>query len=86
MSTVALAAAFYLLATLALVAVRLVRGTTTADRVLAVTLLGTSGIAALALLERGLGGDGALLDAALVLAVLAAVPVIVYATRVVDRG
>jgi multicomponent Na+:H+ antiporter subunit F len=85
MSAVALGLAGYLLVTLVPVALRALRGPTTADRVLAVTLAGTTGIAALALIGRATG-VGALLDVALVLAVLAAVPVVVYTTRVVDRS
>jgi multicomponent Na+:H+ antiporter subunit F len=85
MSTVALVAAVYLAGTLALAGVRVVRGPTAADRVLAVTLAGTTGIAILALLDGAGYGEGALLDVALVLAVLAAVPVVVYTTRVSDR-
>ncbi len=51
--------------------VRVVRGPTRADRIMAAQLLGTGGIAVLLLLAAA-GGDMALLDLALVLAVLAA--------------
>ena len=51
--------------------VRVVRGPTRADRMLAAQLLGTGGMAVLLLLAAA-GGGMALLDLALVLAVLAA--------------
>lgn len=50
---------------------RVVRGPTRADRMMAAQLLGTGGIAVLLLLAVA-GGDMAILDVALVLAVLAA--------------
>jgi multicomponent Na+:H+ antiporter subunit F len=85
MSTAAPWVAALLLVTLALALARLWRGPTTADRVLAVTLTGTTGVAVLALLSRTAVGEAAL-DVALILALLAAIPVVVYATRVVERG
>jgi multicomponent Na+:H+ antiporter subunit F len=81
MGSVAVAAAVVLLLTLGAVLVRLERGPTAADRVLAATFIGTTGVAVLLLLARATG-QPALLDVALVLAVLAAVPVIVHVTRV----
>jgi multicomponent Na+:H+ antiporter subunit F len=81
MGSVAVAAATVLLLTLGAVLVRLERGPTGADRVLAATFIGTTGVAVLLLLSRATGRP-ALLDVALVLAVLAAVPVIVHVTRV----
>ncbi|MBL4610568.1 monovalent cation/H+ antiporter complex subunit F [Halopseudomonas sp.] len=66
-----------LLAALLLVSIaagvwRVLRGPTRADRMLAVQLFGTTGAAILLLLAQG-QGQPALIDAALVLAVLAAV-------------
>ncbi len=66
-----------LLAVLLLVSIaagvwRVLRGPTRADRMLAVQLFGTTGAAILLLLAQG-QGQPALIDAALVLAVLAAV-------------
>jgi len=71
MSELLLAAAVIALATVAAGLVRVVRGPDRADRLMAVQLFGSGGIATLLLLAVG-GGQGALLDAALVLAVLAA--------------
>ena len=71
MSELLLAAAVIALATVAAGLVRVVRGPDRADRLMAVQLFGSGGIATLLLLAVG-GGQAALLDAALVLAVLAA--------------
>ena len=71
MAEALLAAAFLALATVAAGLVRVLRGPAPADRMMAVQLLGTGGIAALLLLAAGSGG-WAILDAALALAVLAA--------------
>lgn len=65
------AAALVALATVALGLLRVIRGPTRADRMMAAQLLGTGGIAVLLLLAVA-GGDMAILDVALVLAVLAA--------------
>ena len=65
------AAALIALATVVAGLLRVIRGPTRADRMMAAQLLGTGGIAVLLLLAAA-GGDMAILDAALVLAVLAA--------------
>ena len=66
-----LAAAGFVLATVALGLVRILRGPGDADRIMAAQLLGTSGIAALVLLAEATGMPAAV-DVALVLALLAA--------------
>lgn len=66
-----LAAAAFVLGTVALGLVRLLRGPGDMDRMLAAQLLGTGGVAALLLLGVA-SGDGAVADIALVLALLAA--------------
>jgi multicomponent Na+:H+ antiporter subunit F len=71
MTSFLLAAAGFVLATVALGLVRIVRGPGDADRMMAAQLLGTGGIAALVLLGAGAGLPGAV-DAALVLAALSA--------------
>jgi multicomponent Na+:H+ antiporter subunit F len=65
------AAAGLALATVAVGLLRVLRGPTRADRMMAAQLLGTGGIAVLLLLAAATG-QAAILDAALVLAVLAA--------------
>jgi multicomponent Na+:H+ antiporter subunit F len=65
------AASGFVLAMVALGLLRLLRGPGDADRVMAAQLLGSGGIAGLLLLSVGTGAD-ALLDVALVLALLAA--------------
>jgi multicomponent Na+:H+ antiporter subunit F len=66
-----LAAAGFLLATVALGMVRIVRGPADADRMMSAQLLGTGGIAIL-LLAGGAVGTLAAVDVALILALLAA--------------
>ena len=66
-----LAAAGFVLATVAVGLVRILRGPGDADRIMAAQLLGTGGIAALLLLADATGVPGAV-DVALILAVLAA--------------
>jgi multicomponent Na+:H+ antiporter subunit F len=66
-----LAAAGFVLAMVALGLVRILRGPADADRVMAAQLLGTGGIAALLLLAVATGAP-AVVDVALILAVLAA--------------
>ena len=66
-----LAAAGFVLATVALGLVRILRGPGDADRIMAAQLLGTGGIAALVLLAEA-NGVPAAVDVALVLALLAA--------------
>jgi multicomponent Na+:H+ antiporter subunit F len=65
------AAGLFVLATVALGLVRILRGPTDADRLMAVTLLGTGGIAGL-LLAQSAYGEPAPVDVALMLALLAA--------------
>jgi multicomponent Na+:H+ antiporter subunit F len=81
MATALLTVAACLLLTLPLALVRLLRGPTGADRVLAVTLAGTT-VAAVLLLVGFSVEEPALLDVALAFALLAAVPVLVFAERV----
>ena len=66
-----LAAAGFVLAMVALGLVRILRGPGRADRIMAVQLLGTGGIAALLLLAPAVRMPG-MIDVALVLALLAA--------------
>jgi multicomponent Na+:H+ antiporter subunit F len=66
-----LAAAGFVMATVALALVRILRGPAAADRIMAAQLLGTGGIAALLLLAEATGVPAAV-DVALVLALLAA--------------
>jgi multicomponent Na+:H+ antiporter subunit F len=66
-----LAAAAFVLATVALGLVRILRGPSDADRLLAAQLLGTGGVAALLLLGVATG-EAAVGDLALVLTLLAA--------------
>jgi multicomponent Na+:H+ antiporter subunit F len=76
--------AVYLLLTVPLVGLRLLRGPTTADRMLAVTLIGTT-VAAVLLLLSVAGGRPALLDGALLVALLTAVPVLAFSLRISRR-
>ncbi len=66
-----LGAAAFILAMVALGLVRILRGPGNADRIMAAQLLGTGGIAAVLLLGAATG-EGATLDVALTLALLAA--------------
>ena len=66
-----LAAAGFVLATVALGLVRILRGPNDADRMMAAQLLGTGGSAVLLLLARAMGMPAAV-DVALILALLAA--------------
>ena len=66
-----LAAAGFVLATVAVGLVRILRGPGDADRIMAAQLLGTGGIAALLLLADAMSVPAAV-DVALILAVLAA--------------
>ncbi|MBS7811600.1 sodium:proton antiporter [Roseococcus sp. XZZS9] len=63
---------------------RVLRGPTDADRMMAAQLLGTGGIAALLLLAAGMG-NGAIVDAALSLSVLAAFASVAFALAVPGR-
>jgi multicomponent Na+:H+ antiporter subunit F len=66
-----LAAAGFVLATVAIGLVRILRGPGDADRIMAAQLLGTGGIAALLLLAQAMSVP-AVVDVALILALLAA--------------
>jgi multicomponent Na+:H+ antiporter subunit F len=65
--------------------VRLLAGPTAADRMLAVTLLGTTAAAVLLLLSAATDNPS-LVDAALIIGLLTAVPVLVFARRVAPGG
>ncbi|MCC6197200.1 MAG: multiple resistance and pH regulation protein F [Burkholderiales bacterium] len=71
------AAASFVVAMVALGLVRVLRGPTGADRLMAVALLGTGGIAALVLNGTALG-DTTAVDVALMLALLAAFAAIAF--------
>ena len=71
MNTFLLSAAVFVLGTVALGLVRILRGPGNADRMLAPQLLGTGGVAALLLLGEATY-DAAVVDTALVLALLSA--------------
>lgn len=71
---------FFLVATIAAGLVRVIRGPTTADRMLAVQLLGTTGVAVLLLLADSWRNPG-LIDVALVFALLAPVAVVALVRR-----
>jgi multicomponent Na+:H+ antiporter subunit F len=66
-----LAAAGFVMTTVALALVRILRGPAAAERIMAAQLLGTGGIAALLLFAEATGAPAAV-DVALVLALLAA--------------
>ena len=71
------AAAIILLLTVAAGLIRVLRGPTAAERMLAAQLFGTSGVALLLLLDQQ-AGPGELTDVALVFALLAAVAVVAF--------
>lgn len=75
-----LALAAFLLVNLLAALVRVARGPTAADRMLAALLFGTTGAAILALLAAA-GPQRALVDVALVLAVLAMIAGVAFAQR-----
>jgi multicomponent Na+:H+ antiporter subunit F len=75
------AVALGLLVTLALGLIRIWRGPTVADRMLAAQLFGTTGVALLLVLAE-LQGMPALRDVALVLALLAVMAVLAFVARV----
>lgn len=72
--------AFFLLANLLVALVGVIRGPTQADRMLAALLFGTTGVAVLLLLHEAMAIP-ALLDAALVFALLAAMAGAAFAQR-----
>ncbi len=72
--------AIVLLLSFAAGAVRIIRGPTRSDRMMAAQLFGTTGVAILLLLARAME-VAALLDVALVLALLATVAVVAFVQR-----
>lgn len=74
-----------LLVTVAVALWRIARGPERGDRMMAAQLVGTSGIAIVLLLAVA-GTDWAMLDVAIVLALLAALSVIAYAKSVDQAG
>lgn len=80
MSRLPLLLALFLLANLLATLVRVVRGPTAADRLLAALLFGTTGVTVLLLLAYAGGGD-TLVDVALVFALLAAITGAAFAQR-----
>jgi multicomponent Na+:H+ antiporter subunit F len=84
MSEFLIAAALFVLAMVALGLVRILRGPGDADRMMAMQLLGTGGIAALLLLAAGTGVS-ATVDAALTLALLAAFAAVAFVNSAGDR-
>jgi multicomponent Na+:H+ antiporter subunit F len=72
--------AVFLLANLLVALLRIVRGPSAADRLLAALLFGTTGVAILLILADGGGGAG-LVDTALVFALLAAITGAAFAQR-----
>ena len=80
MNTLLLAVALFLLANLVVALVAAARGPTPADRMLMALLIGTTGTGILVLLAQAMP-LGALVDVALVLALLAAIGGIAFAKR-----
>jgi multicomponent Na+:H+ antiporter subunit F len=80
-----LAAALFVLAMVALGLARILRGPTVADRIMAVQLLGTGGIAVL-LLGAAATGLSAAADLALSLALLAAFAAVAFVLGVAGPG
>jgi multicomponent Na+:H+ antiporter subunit F len=83
MADLLLAAACFLLITVALGLGRILHGPTTADRIMAAQLLGTGGIATLLLIAAATG-MGAAIDVALALALLAAFASAAFAAGAAD--
>ena len=75
-----LALAIFLLANLAVALLRVLRGPTQADRMLVAVLFGTTGVAILLLLAEA-QGIPALVDAALIFALLAAIAGAAFSVR-----
>ena len=80
MSSLYLALALVLLVNVAIGLIRISRGPTAADRMLAAQLFGSGGVAILILLGRGLGQDSGD-DVALVYALLAALATVAFVRR-----
>ena len=79
-----LAASGFVLATVALGLVRILRGPSDADRMMAAQLLGTGGVGALLLLGAGRGEPGAV-DVALTIALLSAFAAVAFFRGVLDE-
>ncbi|MBW6520189.1 MAG: multiple resistance and pH regulation protein F [Desulfoarculaceae bacterium] len=77
--------ALFLLTNLVVALLAAVRGPTAADRMLLALLFGTTGVGILVLLASA-GGGSALVDVALVLALLAAVTGVTFARRAWHAG
>ncbi|MCF7983023.1 MAG: multiple resistance and pH regulation protein F [Thiohalocapsa sp.] len=84
MHEILIAVAIILLISMSVGLIRIVIGPTPADRMMAAQLLGTSGIGVLALLAPALGVP-ALMDVALIFALLAAVSVAAFTRRRVGQ-
>jgi multicomponent Na+:H+ antiporter subunit F len=85
MNLLLLGVATFLLINLAAGLWRVMRGPTSADRMLAAQLFGTTAVAILLLLADAMG-EPALRDIALVFALLAAVAAVAFVQRVWSRG
>jgi multicomponent Na+:H+ antiporter subunit F len=85
MSEFLIASAAFVLAMVALGLVRILRGPGNADRMMAMQLLGTGGIAALLLLAAGTAVSAAV-DAALTLALLAAFAAVAFVNSAAGGG
>lgn len=72
--------ALFLLANLLVALIRAARGPTAADRMLAALLFGTTGVGLLLLMAHA-GGNPALVDVALTLALLAAIAGLAFSQR-----
>jgi len=80
MTGLELPVALFLLANLLVALLVAARGPTSADRMLVALLFGSTGVGILVLLAHA-GGGGALVDVALVIALLAAITGIAFARR-----
>jgi multicomponent Na+:H+ antiporter subunit F len=80
MNSLTLSLAVFLLANLLIALVRVARGPTPADRLLAALLFGTTGVAVLLLLADAMG-QPAFVDVALVFALLAGITGAAFASR-----
>lgn len=84
MAELYLGVAAFLLLNIVTGLIRVLRGPTPADRMLAALLFGTTGVAILLLLSQALAAP-AIVDVALVLALLAAVTAVVFVLRAWQR-
>ena len=85
MNLLYLGIACFLLLNLAAGLWRVMRGPTAADRMLSAQLFGTTAVATLLVLSAAMG-DEALLDVALVFALLAAVAAVAFVQRIWGKG